>query len=42
LHMIPNVDLSFEKFPEFLSARTVLLRSQLANLLNVQLDDFIQ
>lgn len=37
LHIIPNVDLSFENFPEFFEARTKLMRKKLAELLNVQL-----
>ena len=37
LHMIPDVDLSFENFPEFFAARTGLMRKRLAELLNVQL-----
>jgi Protein of unknown function DUF262/Protein of unknown function (DUF1524) len=37
LHMIPNVDLSFENFPEFYEARTKLMREKLAELLHVKL-----
>jgi hypothetical protein len=37
LHMIPDVDLSFENFPEFIEQRTKLMREKLAELLNVQL-----
>jgi hypothetical protein len=37
LHMIPDVDLSFENFPEFYEARVKLMREKLAELLNVQL-----
>jgi hypothetical protein len=37
LHMIPDVDLSFENFPEFFEARRKLMREKLADLLNVQL-----
>ncbi len=37
LHMIPDVDLSFENFPEFFEARTRLMRKMLADQLNVQL-----
>jgi hypothetical protein len=39
LHMIPDVGLSFENFPEFFEARTRLMREKLAELLNVQLSD---
>jgi len=37
LHMIPDVDLAFERFPEFLKAREKLLRKKLADLFNVRL-----
>jgi hypothetical protein len=37
LHMIPDVDLSFENFPAFIEQRTKLMREKLADLLNVQL-----
>jgi hypothetical protein len=37
MHMIPDVDLSFENFPEFVEARTMLMRKKLAELLNVDL-----
>lgn len=39
LHLIPDVDLSFEKFPEFIEARMKLLRLRLADMLNVQLSN---
>lgn len=38
-HLIPNVDLSFDNFPEFLEARTNLMRKELAKLLDVQLTE---
>jgi len=37
LHMIPDVDLSFENFPEFYATRTKMMREKLAEELNVQL-----
>ena len=37
LHIIPDIDLSFEHFPEFLENRTKLMRTELAKLLNVDL-----
>jgi hypothetical protein len=37
LHFIPDVDLSFEKFPEFLAARSALMRNRLAEILHVKL-----
>ncbi len=37
LHLIPDVDLSFENFPEFVEARMGILRQQLADILNIQL-----
>ena len=37
LHMIPDVDLSFEKFHQFVEAREKLLRTRLAELLRVDL-----
>lgn len=37
LHLIPDVDLTFEKFPEFIEARMNLLRQRLADILNIQL-----
>ena len=37
LHMIPDIELSFEKFPEFLEARDKLLRKTLAELFDVSL-----
>lgn len=37
LHLIPDVDLAFEKFPEFVEARMEILRQRLAEILNVQL-----
>jgi hypothetical protein len=36
-HLIPDVDLSFENFPQFLEAREKLVRERLANLLGVRL-----
>jgi hypothetical protein len=39
LHMIPDVELSFEKFPEFLESRTRLLRTHLAEILSVDLTE---
>jgi hypothetical protein len=36
-HMIPDVDLSFEKFPEFLEVREGILRKKLADLFDVSL-----
>jgi hypothetical protein len=39
LHMIPDVDLSFESFPEFLKKRTKMMRKNLAELLSVLLMD---
>jgi hypothetical protein len=37
LHMIPDMDLSFENFPNVFEARTKLMREKLADLMNVQL-----
>ncbi len=37
--MIPDVDLSFARFPEFLQAREELLRQRLADLLDVTLSE---
>ena len=37
LHLIPDVGLSFENFPEFIEARTNLMRERLASLLNVDI-----
>jgi hypothetical protein len=37
LHLIPDVDLSFENFPQFIEARTKLMRERLAQLLRVRL-----
>ena len=37
LHLIPDVELKFENFPEFLEARANLMREKLASLLGVQL-----
>ena len=37
LHMIPDVDLSFENFPQFLEKRTKMMREKLAESLNVHL-----
>lgn len=39
LHLIPETDLSFENFPNFLKARTKLLRQRLAELLGVPITD---
>jgi uncharacterized protein with ParB-like and HNH nuclease domain len=39
LHLIPDVDLSFEQFPEFLAARSKVMRSKLAEILNIKLPD---
>ena len=39
LHLIPEVELSFETFPEFLEARETLLRKTLADLLDVTLSN---
>jgi hypothetical protein len=39
LHLIPDVDLSFNNFPEFFEIRTMMLRKQLADLLHVKLVD---
>ena len=36
-HLIPDVDLSFESFPQFLEAREKLMRERLADLLDVRL-----
>lgn len=36
-HLIPDMTLSFENFPDFLEARSKMMRRRLANLLNVQL-----
>ena len=41
LHLIPEADLSFEKFPEFLESRSKLMRKRLAEILNVQLREGI-
>lgn len=35
-HLIPDMNLSFDNFPEFLEKRTKLMRDKLAELLNVQ------
>ncbi|MDY6868896.1 MAG: DUF1524 domain-containing protein, partial [Chloroflexota bacterium] len=37
LHMIPDMDYSFENFPEFVNMRTNMLRKKLAALLGVEL-----
>lgn len=37
LHLIPDADLSFEHFPQFVEARTKLMRECLAELLGVRL-----
>lgn len=37
LHMIPEMDYSFENFPQFINLRTNLLRERLAALLGVEL-----
>ena len=37
LHLIPDVDLSFENFPQFIEERTKLMRKRLAELLSVRL-----
>lgn len=37
LHLIPDVDLAFTRFPEFLAARSHLMRERLAEILKVQL-----
>ena len=42
MHMIPDVDLSFENYPEFVEARTILMRKKLAELLNVELSSEYQ
>jgi len=39
LHLIPDVELSFENFLEFIEARTKLMRKSLAELLNVELKE---
>ena len=36
LHFIPDVDLSFEKFPNFLEAREQIIKERLASLLEIQ------
>ena len=36
-HLVPDVDLSFDHFPEFLEARTQFMRKSLADMLNVEL-----
>jgi hypothetical protein len=36
-HLIPDVDLSFENFPQFLEAWEKLMRERLADLLDVRL-----
>lgn len=36
LHMIPDVDLSFENFPQFLEARERLIKKKLIDLLEIQ------
>jgi hypothetical protein len=36
LHLIPDVDLSFEHFPEFLEAREQAIKQRLADLLEIQ------
>jgi hypothetical protein len=38
-HIIPDVDLSFENFPEFLAAREKMIMERLAELLEVQLEE---
>jgi hypothetical protein len=35
LHLIPDVDLSFESFPSFLEAREQIIRERLADLLEI-------
>ncbi len=35
-HFIPDIDLSFENFPNFLEARTKVMRASLAKLLEGQ------
>ena len=42
LHLIPEVELTFENFPEFLEKRTDLLRTELARLLNVDLKNNLE
>ena len=39
LHLIPDVDLSFEKYPDFLQTREKLLRRRLADLFGVHLSE---
>jgi len=36
LHIIPDVDLSFENFPNFLEAREQAIKKRLADLLEIQ------
>lgn len=38
-HLIPDVDLSFENFPQFIAEREKMIMEQLANLFEVQLTD---
>ena len=38
-HCIPEIDLSFENYPQFLEARTQFMRQRLAELLNVKLSN---
>lgn len=38
-HLIPDTDLSFENFPNFLEARTKLMRQQLAEMLDIKLEN---
>jgi uncharacterized protein with ParB-like and HNH nuclease domain len=38
-HLIPNVELNFENFPEFLKEREKLLRIQFANIFNVEVNN---
>lgn len=38
-HLIPDVDLSFENFPEFVSARETLIMERLANLFDVEIEE---
>jgi hypothetical protein len=35
LHIIPNIDLSFEKFPDFLEAREQVIKERLVSLLEI-------
>jgi hypothetical protein len=36
LHFIPDVDLSFENFPNFLQAREQIIKERLASLLEIE------